>query len=376
MKNRTGNITDILVVDDNPNNLRLICEMLKKRRYTVRPALSGPLAIEAAANRAPDVILMDVNMPGMDGYDACRELKRREELRDIPVIFASALGETVDKVRAFEAGGIDYVTKPIQIEEVEARIESHMTIRRLRLELQERYDDLRRSESLREQLTHMIVHDLRNPLAVILGGLEFAVTNSPTKFDAATAEVLDLANTQAGTLNRMISELLDIGRMEDGKMRLSQAGAEVSTILEKARGSVALKGQLLSVDLSAAPRSLCCDSELVRRVLTNLIGNAVKFTPSGCAIEVAAKSVSDGTRFEVRDSGAGIAPEFHEKIFEKFTQVEGTTRADVPSTGLGLTFCRLAIEAHGGRIGVESAPGEGSLFWFTLPETPPLSLAA
>jgi two-component system, sensor histidine kinase and response regulator len=361
---------DVLAIDDNLNNLLVICGMLKDRGYRVRPATSGRLGLEAAETVLPDVILLDICMPEMDGYEVCQELKRREHLKEIPVIFLSALGESVDKVRAFESGGYDYVTKPFKIEEVVARIDTHVTIRRLRLDLQRRYEELKESERLREKLTHLIVHDLRNPLGVIQVGLDFALHLSAQPSEPVTVRVLETAFSQVGVVNRMIDDMLDISRFEGGKMPLHIEENSIPVILEEARAAVAIYGQHVSVDLSEAAPSACLDRELVRRVLTNLFGNAVKFTPAGGEIRITVRSTPWETRFEVHDSGTGISPEHHERIFEKFGQVDTAQPGPFRSTGLGLTFCKLAVEAHGGRIGVESEVGKGSVFWFTLPNRP------
>ena len=361
-----NNGVDVLAIDDNRNNLLLLCGMLKERGFRVRPATSGKLGLQAAKFMPPDVILLDVNMPDMDGYEVCRELKQSEVLKQIPVIFLSALGESMDKLRAFESGGFDYITKPFKIEEVAARIDTQVTIRRLRQDLQKRYEELQEAEQLRDKLVNLIVHDLRNPLGVVLTSLDYILYRN--NLNSSDVQLLDSALGQANLMNGMIDDMLDIGRLEGNKMPIKAAEQDIPAVLEEARASVALRGQRLMLDLFAAPGTAVFDRELVRRVLTNLIGNAAKFTPEGGTIEISVKEAAEGTRFEVRDSGPGIPAEYHERIFEKFGRVEAAQSLKGRSTGLGLTFCRLAVEAHGGRIGVESEVGQGSLFWFTLPK--------
>jgi two-component system sensor histidine kinase/response regulator len=162
----------ILVVDDTPANLRLLTGMLKEQGYRVRPAPNGRLALQAVRAEAPDLILLDINMPEMNGYETCEALKADEAYADIPVIFISALTETSDKIQAFQTGGVDYVTKPFQFEEVQARVEAHLTLFRLKRELEEKYRQLKELEQLRDSLTHMIVHDLRSPLTGTLTTLQ------------------------------------------------------------------------------------------------------------------------------------------------------------------------------------------------------------
>ncbi|MEI8352800.1 MAG: response regulator, partial [bacterium] len=162
----------ILIVDDAPANVRLLADMLKDRGYKIRVALSGELALQAAHNHPPGLILLDINMPEMNGYEVCERLKADAKLRDIPVIFISAMHETLDKVKAFSMGGVDYITKPFQTEEVGARVRTHLELHRQRRELQRSYARLRELENLRDTLVHMIVHDLRNPLSVVRGSLD------------------------------------------------------------------------------------------------------------------------------------------------------------------------------------------------------------
>lgn len=358
---------DILAIDDNPNNLLVLCGMLKERGYRVRPATSGRFGLEAAESLPPDLILLDVNMPDMDGYEVCRELKQRDALKQIPVIFLSALGESVDKLRAFESGGFDYITKPFKIEEVAARIDTHVTIRRLRQDLQSRYEELQEAERLREKLIHLIVHDLRNPQAVVVSGLDFVLHVMRSQQDPTAMELLEAAFRQATLVNRMIDDLLDIARFEGSRMPVKPKLEDVAAIVDDARASVVLQGRSLVLNLASAPKSAEFDGELVRRVLTNLLGNAAKFTPEGGTIRLVVADGPDGLRFEVADNGPGIPPEYHERIFEKFGQVANAQPVKGRSSGLGLTFCRLAVEAHGGKIGVESEAGQGSVFWFSLP---------
>ncbi len=170
---------DILIVDDTPANLQLLGGMLKDRGHRVRPVANGKLALQAAITTPPDLILLDISMPDPNGYEVCVQLKRQDRTRDIPVIFISALNETIDKVMAFGVGGVDYVTKPFQFEEVEARVACHLNLRRLQRdltlrnnELWQSNEELRRLQELRDNLTHMIVHDLRSPLSGVIGTLK------------------------------------------------------------------------------------------------------------------------------------------------------------------------------------------------------------
>lgn len=361
-------VPNVLVVDDTPANLQLLAEMLREQGYRVRLALSGPLALQAAQNEPPDLFLLDISMPEMDGYAVCAKLKADARLREIPVIFISALAEPVDKVKAFRVGGVDYLTKPFHGEEVVARVRTHLEIRRQRRELQEQCAQLRAVEALRDNLVHMIVHDLRSPLTCIQGGLEL-LADSAQISSADDRKWMALAQASSRELEEMIDTLLDVTRLESSQMPLHLAPAD---LLELARhGIERLAPQALlrcDVDDGGAARlPVVCDGALVIRVIANLLGNALKFSPENSRVGLFLRIADGRAVMRVSDCGPGIPVQYHEKIFEKFGQIETRKTRKKASTGLGLTFCKLAVEAHGGRIGVESADGQGSTFWFELP---------
>lgn len=358
---------NILVVDDTPANLQLLTGMLKEKGYRTRPCPNGTAALRAAAAEPPDLILLDINMPDIDGYEVCRRLKADDTLKEIPVIFISALSETMDKVEAFHVGGVDYVTKPFQFEEVEARVETHLQLRRQQRQLQEQYNRLKELEQLRDGLVHMIVHDMRTPLMGISGFLQLAeMQELPEK--AARYVAQSLASSQS--LIEMVSSLLDVSKMESGQMELDPAEHDLKSLVSQALAKVeGLKGRrTLTVEAPGEPVPLTCDGELVTRTVQNLVGNALKFTDEEeGSIRVVVEPGEETIRVSIRDNGPGIPEEYREKIFEKFGQVEMREQKHKYSTGLGLTFCKLAVEAHDGTIGVDSVVGEGSTFWFELP---------
>lgn len=356
----------ILLVDDLPANLELLSGMLKGRGYETRAALSGAAALQAAKAERPDLILLDIKMPGMDGYEVCGRLKADEATRDIPVIFISALNETFDKVKAFSAGGVDYISTPFQFEEVEARVRTHLELRRQRLELQENYARLREMEKMRAGLVRMIVHDLRIPLSVITSSIDLARRDPQCLASGPAAENMEEAGKAAGIMMRMVSDLLDASRMESGKMELNLADCDLQELLRQAADYMRpLAGRRqVSVIPSAEPVNIRADAQLLSRVLQNLIANAIKYSPrEGGYVRLAASREKDAVRVTVANNGPDIPAEYHQKIFEKYGQVDAAGVRQPYSTGLGLNFCKLAVELHGGRIGVESAPGKPTVFW-------------
>ena len=358
---------DILVVDDTPANLRLLSDMLKAHGYRPRVVPSGKLALSAARAIPPDLILLDIRMPEMDGYEVCEQLKADASLKETPVIFLSALDEIAYKVKAFAAGGVDYITKPFQVEEVLARVGTHLALRRQTRKLEESYTALKRLELMRDNLTHMVVHDMRSPLAVIGGFLSLLESYEAGNLSANGVQFIREARHSIGELLEMVTSMLDVSKLEAGRLTLHRTEFDIAEVaVEVLRRYEPIRaGRQLLLDTPAHPLKISADAGLVSRVLQNLTANAFNYTAADGVIRIAISSDGQEARIAVTDNGPGIASVYHDKIFEKFVQVEDLN-AKI-GTGLGLAFCKLAVEVHGGRIGVESESGKGSTFWFTLP---------
>jgi signal transduction histidine kinase len=362
------NQSSVLIVDDTPANLEILTQMLKDRGHRPRPVPSGALALRAAEHEAPDLVLMDINMPEMDGFETCQKLKAQASLSEVPVLFISARSDTYDKLQAFRSGGVDYITKPFDLDEVTARIETHLELARLQRDLKVQYGELTKLEQLRDNLVHMVVHDMRSPLSVIKMALSVLQDRDDDGLDEESKLDLEAATSCSDKLLVMVNNLLDLSRLESGSMPLNKRRVSIDSLVHDAMESIKTIAvdHILEVHHEAGATEVHCDVDLVHRVLINLINNAIKFTPDGKEIRVFTSLEGAFLRVQVEDEGPGIDPEFHERIFEKFGQVSKAGQRQ-PSTGLGLTFCKLAIESHGGQIGLDSRPGAGSSFWFTIP---------
>jgi len=368
------NAPSILMVDDTPDNLKMLLEMLKGRGYKMRAAVSGKLALQAARNDPPDLILLDINMPEMNGYEVCENLKADARLKEIPVIFLSALTETMDKVKAFGTGGVDYITKPFQFEEVEARIETHLELRRQKKNLQEAYDKLRELEKLRDSLVQMVIHDLRSPLTGAYAYLKLVKDNADKTLSRVHFGYVAEAMKAVMQLIQMACDVLDTSKMEAGQLQLKTADSDLSCILEDAISGLKplFEKREISFSPPESPVTVRLDREIILRVVQNLLSNALQFTGEGGLIRLGIETGGERVRVSVKDNGAGIQPEYRQKLFEKSAQGELRAAHQRYSPGLGLTFCKLAVEAHGGSIGVESEAGKGSSFWFELPVSGPV----
>lgn len=366
----------ILVVDDTPSNLQLLESLLQGEGFRVLEFLDGKAALEAARKTSPDLVLLDIMMPSIGGFEVCRQLKSDESLRHIPVLFMSALDDTDNKVRAFAEGGVDYITKPIQEEEVLARVRTHLQIGRQQREIhrqremyREQYEALQALEAQRDQLIHMIVHDMRAPLTGVIGYAEMLATGLRKAENVAFAERAERLVHASQTLRDMITMLLDINRLETDAFPFHPAPTDLGTVIREAVQNLgALTHETrLEADLPSSPIEVHCDGGVVSRVLQNLLVNAIKHTGAGGAVCIGLAASPAEVRISITDTGEGIPAEYHGRIFDKFGQVDARKAGQAHSSGLGLTFCKLAVEAQGGCIGVESTPGEGSTFWFTLP---------
>jgi len=360
---------DILVVDDTSANLQVMTSMLEERGYEVRPVPSGKLAIQAIRNKQPDLILLDINMPEMNGFEVCKILKADDKLKEIPVIFISARTETMDKVKAFSVGGVDYVEKPFQFEEVNVRVKTHLELQRKKKELKENYDKLKDLEKLRDNLVHMVVHDMRSPLTGIYGFLQLLQGNIASTLKDQDTTYLQMIMNSTEELIGMVSSLLDVSRLEAGQMPLKKKTCDLREVIAsgvKSLGSLTGERTIIHEPLET-PVMAMCDPDVTGRIVANLVANAIKFTPEDGTIRIACSAEGNQSKVTVSDTGYGIPDEYRTKIFEKFGQVESRAEGKKYSTGLGLTFCKLAVEASGGQIGVDSEVGKGSTFWFTLP---------
>ena len=367
--------TDIMVVDDTPANLKLLQKMLKSKGYRVLAFPDGEKALNAAAKSPPDLIFLDIKMPGMNGFEICERLKADAALKDIPVIFISALAETADKVKAFAAGGLDYVTKPFQFEEVNARLETHLRLRRQEIELRRQQSELQALNELKNHFLGMAAHDLRTPLGAIMGISELLADQLSPLLTEKQSRFFDMLQASSKFMAGMVNDLLDTSAIESGHLTIERRMVDIS---------VPIKRSIEINEMFASPKNISitigCQEKLplvfadinrIEQVINNLLSNAVKYSQPGTDIAVHLRHENNEVIISVADQGPGIPEKEQHKLFHAFgkTSVRPTSGKD-RSTGLGLLIVKKVMEAHGGRIWLVSEPGKGTEFFFSLPVTP------
>jgi len=356
----------VLIVDDIPTNLSVLFQYLRNTGFRVLVAEDGEHALKQIGYIKPDLILLDVMMPGIDGFETCRQLKNNEATKDIPVIFMTALSETVDKVRGFELGAVDYVTKPVQAEEVLARINAHLMLQDLQRGLRQQIDERDKLIAELDAFSSTVAHDLKSPLGVVLGYLDYIVEYLPQLEQKEIADVLQDVKSAAHRLDRIVDELLMLSSVRKGQVDLTpvdmysiilQVHSRLAHMIEEYQAEVVWP-ETWPIAMGHAP--------WIEEVWANYLTNALKYGGTPPLVKLGANKVdeADMIRFWIQDNGNGIPDEQKSKLFTEFTRLE-TRRAK--GHGLGLSIVRRIVEKLGGEVGVDSLPGEGTTFYFSLP---------
>ncbi|MEZ2303524.1 MAG: ATP-binding protein [Microcoleus sp.] len=420
---------NILVVDDTPENLRLLSTMLSQRGYVPRCVINGQMALRACNSNPPDLILLDIMMPEMNGYEVCQHLKNDAITRDIPVIFISAKDEVFDKVNAFAVGGVDYISKPFQFEEVLVRIESHLTLRNLQKQLKEQNvllqeeissrlaveevlheknqilqqeistrcavektlqeqnlllqkeignrqrvesallksnQELARSNAELEQFAYVASHDLQAPLATIASYAQLLEKRYQEQLDSQANKFIGNIVQGCTRMQALIDDLLEYSRV--GRSQKPFKPTNCNQVLEQALANLqgVIRDTQAVVSYGELPVVNGEISQLVQ-LFQNLVGNAIKYRKNEPpAIYISVCKQHDHWLFSVADNGIGIARQHQERIFQIFQRLH--TQKEYSGTGIGLAICQKIVELHGGRIWINSEPGQGSTFYFTLNE--------
>jgi len=388
----------VFIVDDDPTNVHVLIDALSHVDLNVSVATSGEAALKLVEVVKPDIILLDVIMPGIDGFETCRRLKENEAVAEIPVIFMTALSETVNKIAGFEAGGVDYITKPFQHEEVLARVNAHLTIRQQQRQLRElnaglaaerellaervqeqtaklRETNTQLSQALRlkDEFLRSMSHEFRTPLNIILGMSEALQQSLYGPLNDEQRKSLCSIEENGQRLLVLLIDILEFSKIMAGTVALEIRSIPLTSVCHIALQRIDLKARKkhirVSSRLDTGITKVQADETRLGQILDKLLDNAVKFTPEGgmIGLEVTGDSEQHMVRFTVWDTGIGIADDDMGRMFQTFVQLDGSLSRGYDGVGIGLSLTRHLVDMHGGRITVESEPGKGSRFTVSLP---------
>lgn len=360
----------ILVIDDQELNIRVVGTVLTMMGFEIVAAISAEQALKRLAARTPDLILLDILMPDMNGLELCRLLKAEPRWADIPVIFLSAADDKNLIVEALECGGVDYVTKPFNKAELLSRVRTHLALKKAR-------DDLRRLAEDKDELLGILAHDLNNHLA----GMKLSATVLAHRATALPPPCGTLVENISNSTDRMLAFVREfLANQSAERLPIQPEPVDLVALMADVAESHQLAAEAKKINLTAAlhaePVIVQADTEALSQVLDNLVSNAIKFSPSGRTVTVSVGSPTAGFgQCTVRDEGPGFSAEDQQKMFSRYGRLSARPTGGEPSTGLGLSIVKRLLNAMDGRITLESAPGEGAHFSILLPLISPSSPA-
>ncbi len=370
----------VLIVDDVPKNLQVLGAILYEQGYEIAMADNGKLALSMIGEMTPDLILLDIMMPEMDGFEVCRVIKSDPGNFDIPVIFLTAKHESESIVKGFEAGAVDYITKPFNAPELLARVKTHIDLTLSKKQLIDYNHQLKELMKKKDEFLNIAAHDMRNPLGGIIGfaNLLTGEVEDMPELKPENKEMLldDLAmiKESSNLMLRTVNELLNTETLNSGRVKLNPKDCIVYDLLLHV-----LNGNKIAADTKKIAFHTACNSEFIssvdgdklREVMENLVSNAIKFSPAGRNIYVSLYPRMDGSqsvfRFSVRDEGQGLTEADKAKVFGRFQKLSARPTAGEPSSGLGLSIVKMLVELQGGKVWVESEYSKGAEFIVELP---------
>ena len=360
----------ILVVDDVVSNVLLLKILLTNEKFQVLTANNGNSCIETAKREHPDLILLDVMMPDISGFDTAVILKKEKETADIPIIFLTALNSPADLVHGFQVGANDFLTKPFNKEELVMRVMHQISLVAAKRIIVQQNDELRRTINNRDKMYSVIAHDLRSPMASIRMVLNLVVqTVSPEAIGPEMYYLIDKANKETEETHDLLDNLLKWTKSQTGRLKVAYQDFEVMDVVTGVYGIFTMiaetKNIALTMEENVTGLKVRADKDMLNTVVRNFLSNAIKFTPEGSAIEIIVDKKDDFAKISIRDHGVGIAPDRIEGLFHKGETTYGTNNEE--GSGLGLQLCKDFAVKNGGVVMVESVLGEGSTFSVLVP---------
>jgi len=362
----------ILIVDDDYQNLKVLGNILREKNYSTAVATSGYETLEIVKKTIPDLILLDIMMPGIDGIEVCKRLKRRVKTKDVPIIFISAIHKASEKVLAFKAGGVDFITKPFNKDEVFARVETHLRLQKAYQSLKQSKKEAEEANAVKSQFFAKINHEIRTPLNAILMTSRLLLEG---KLGATERKRVEILNDSSEILTSLVNDILDFSRIESKRVELEKINFELdhflSTIINMMETKIRKKYLKIHYKIKKGiPKFYRGDAGRIRQIMVNLLSNSIKFTDSGSiTITVEHEPIKryySYLKFSVEDTGIGIQKSRLSGLFRPFYQADLSINRKYGGTGLGLAISKELAELMGGKIGVETKWGKGTKFWFTV----------
>ena len=363
----------ILIVDDVPENIQVLAHLLNEKGLKVNYADSGIKALKAIKNNLPDLILLDVTMPEMDGFEVCEKLKADKFTADIPVIFLTAKVDQQDVINGLEKGAVDYVTKPFNAKELTSRIFTHLELKYTRDLIEKQNEELYRLNEIKNQLFSVISHDMKNLFNNILFGTESLEKEVEHFSKEEVVQVAGLINDSAKRAYDLLQNLLDWSRSQMNNIVIKPVGVEVFLVVKQAVGlfrpSAAKKNIEIEVESTGSTFCALADMDMVKAIIRNMISNAIKYSHPKGTIFIQVKENPDNIEVKVKDEGVGLSDKQIEKL-RNYTEPSISTPGtqNERGSGLGMMLIRDFVEKNKGTFGLESKLGKGSTFWFTLPK--------
>jgi K+-sensing histidine kinase KdpD len=374
----------ILIVEDNKENVDLLVYFLKPQNYLLEIAHDGVEAMEKIEKEPPDIILLDIMLPRMDGFELCERVKKDPATMFIPVIMITALKDLKDKMRSLEVGADDFITKPFENVELLTRVKSLLRIKKYHDELEKKNTELAdknkeliQMDQFKEELVHLIVHDMKNPLFVIQGNLQMMSMGLEQSASDMLKKYVGRIDRSAQNLLRMVTNLIDISKIEQGTMQLNLEVTNLNEVLEKTitkyREYPEYREKVIQTDFTGGLPMVHIDRSVMEQVFDNLLSFSIPNVPNDGKIEIHTAMDGDQVMVSIHDFGVQIPHKYKNQLFDKFSQVQIKDEGYRLSRALGFTFSRLAAEAHGGSLVLDDQNQVGNRFVLKIksrPQTP------
>lgn len=349
----------LLVVDDNENNLTILKRRLSQCGFSVMTATNGQDALNIVSQVSCDLLLLDIMMPVMDGFEVLKTIRKTQSMMQLPIIMITALQDSKDVVEALEHGANDYITKPIDLKSLQARVNTHLTMKELAKE--------------NEEFLSIASHDIKKPVMLIRDVVQVIQDEYGDLLSSTEDlnEMMGMIRRASDSLQSLIEDYLEGKVIDHGRLELDCTELDLNDVIRDIvsvnMGIAANKGIVLQMELQDAMPVVQADRSRINQVVDNLIGNAIKFSKADTIVKVTTSDNDGGILLEVKDQGPGIKDEERSKVFNRFASLSNKPTGGETSTGLGLSLCKQLVELHGGKIGVSPNEPVGSNFWFQLP---------